>query len=382
MSELEKLQNESADAAKVEVEGPSAPAAGEAAPAAARGKTASAEKAADEDAPASADATAVSAPASNGGTTDEADSGKAVSGSAADTAPARKKRRWPKRVALVLVIVVFLGAMGFGAYTGNYYHAGDEAEAELAAWEAGDVGVAAALASDAGAAGNSGATGSSGAAANGNATTSAAAASSSPAATASQYVTASETSSAITVGSAQSEYGLVIYPGAKVDPAAYVPLACKLASQGVYCIIAKMPFNFAFFDMDAAGDLMSAASYVKHWWISGHSLGGVMAAYYASSNADKFEGIALLAAYSTANLTDSGLKTLVIYGTEDGVLNKSKLTDNADKLPSDTQTLVIEGGNHAGYGDYGPQQKDGEATISADNQQQQTANAIAAAMHA
>lgn len=382
MSELEKLQNESADAAKVEVEGPSAPAAGEAAPAAARGKTASAEKAADEDTPASADATAVSAPVSNGGTTDEADSGKAVSGSAADTAPARKKRRWPKRVALVLVIVVFLGAMGFGAYTGNYYHAGDEAEAELAAWEAGDVEVATALASKVDEAGNPGATGSSGATANANAATSAAAASSSPAATASQYVTASETSSAITVGSAQSEYGLVIYPGAKVDPAAYVPLACKLASQGVYCIIAKMPFNFAFFDMDAAGDLMSAASYVKHWWISGHSLGGVMAAYYASSNADKFEGIALLAAYSTANLTDSGLKTLVIYGTEDGVLNKSKLTDNADKLPADTQTLVIEGGNHAGYGDYGPQQKDGEATISADNQQQQTANAIAAAMHA
>ncbi len=377
MSELEKLQNESADAAKVEVEGPSAPAAGEAAPAAARGKTASAEKAADEDAPASADAIAVSAPASNGGTTDEGDSGKAVSDPApAGGDPARKKRRWPKRVALVLVIVVFLGAMGFGAYTGNYYHAGDEAEAELAAWEAGDVEVAAALASDAGAAGNSGAT------ANANAATSAAAASSSPAATASQYVTAAETSSAITVGSAQSEYGLVIYPGAKVDPAAYVPLACKLASQGVYCIIAKMPFNFAFFDMDAAGDLMSAASYVKHWWISGHSLGGVMAAYYACSNADKFEGIALLAAYSTANLTDSGLKTLVIYGTEDGVLNKSKLTDNADKLPADTQTLVIEGGNHAGYGDYGPQQKDGEATISADDQQQQTANAIAAAMHA
>lgn len=375
MSEPEKLQNESADAAKVEVEEPGTPATGEAAPVAAKGKPASAEKTADEDAPASADAATVSAPMSNESTTDEVDSGKAVSDSAASDAPARKKRRWPKRVALVLVIVVFLGAMGFGAYTGNYYHAGDEAEAELAAWEAGDAETAAALASEAGA------TGSSGAATNGNATASAAAASSSPAA-ASQYVTASETDSAITVGNPESEYGLVFYPGAKVAPAAYVPLACKLASQGVYCAIAKMPFNFAFFDMDAAGDLMSAAPQVKHWWISGHSLGGVMAAYYASSNADKFEGIALLAAYSTANLADSGLKTLVIYGTEDGVLNKSKLTDNADKLPANTQTLVIEGGNHAGYGDYGPQQKDGEATISADDQQQQTANAIAAAMFA
>ena len=373
MSELEKLQNESADAAKVEAEGPNTPATGKAAPVV-RGKASSAEKAADEDA--SADVATVSAPMSNESTTDEVDSGKAVSGSTpADTAPARKKRRWPKRVALSLVIIVLLGLVGFGAYTGNYYHAGDEAEAELAAWEAGDAETAAALANEAGAAESSGAT------ATVNATTSAAAASSSPAA-ASQYVTAAETSSAITIGSAQSEYGLVIYPGAKVDPAAYVPLACKLASQGVYCIIAKMPFNLAFFDMDAAGDLMSAASYVKHWWISGHSLGGVMAAYYAASNTDKFEGIALLAAYSTANLADSGLETLVIYGTEDGVLNKSKLTDNADKLPAGTQTLVIEGGNHAGYGDYGPQQKDGEATISADDQQRQTANAIAAAIHA
>ena len=360
MSELEKPQNESADMAKAEVTEEQTPGCGEASPA--------------HDEPAGSHT-----PLTSNDTQVEA----ASEASTADGSTARKKRRWPRRVAFGLIIIIFLGAMGFGAYTGNYYHAGDEAEAELAAWEAGDVETATALASEAGATGSSGAATNGSESATVNATTSATSASNSPAATtASQYVTATETDSAITVGSPESEYGLVFYPGAKVAPAAYVPLACKLASQGVYCAIAKMPFNFAFFDMDAAGDLMSAAPQVKHWWISGHSLGGVMAAYYASSNTDKFEGIALLAAYSTANLADSGLKTLVIYGTEDGVLNKSKLTDNADKLPADTQTLVIEGGNHAGYGDYGPQQKDGEATISADDQQQQTANAIAAAMRA
>lgn len=41
---------------------------------------------------------------------------------------------------------------------------------------------------------------------------------------------------------------------------------------------------------------------------------------------------------------------------------------------------MIEGGNHAGFGDYGPQQGDGEATISADEQQEIAADAVAVAI--
>jgi hypothetical protein len=39
-------------------------------------------------------------------------------------------------------------------------------------------------------------------------------------------------------------------------------------------------------------------------------------------------------------------------------------------LPKDTQYVSIEGGNHAGFGNYGVQKGDNKATIS--NEQQQT----------
>ena len=50
-----------------------------------------------------------------------------------------------------------------------------------------------------------------------------------------------ETNVGITLGEADAEVGIVLYPGAKVDPHAYVPLAQELASKGYYCVIAKMP---------------------------------------------------------------------------------------------------------------------------------------------
>ncbi len=52
------------------------------------------------------------------------------------------------------------------------------------------------------------------------------------------------------------------------------------------------------------------------------------------------------------------------------------LEDNADLLPKGAETVEIEGGNHAGFGAYGPQSGDGEASITPAEQQSQTADAI------
>ena len=86
----------------------------------------------------------------------------------------------------------------------------------------------------------------------------------------------------------------------------------------------------------------------------------------------------LLAAYSTADLTDSGLDVLSIYGSEDGVLNMEKYESNRGNLPENTVEVMIPGGNHAGFGCYGPQNGDGEAGISATEQIQYTAEVITA----
>ena len=106
-------------------------------------------------------------------------------------------------------------------------------------------------------------------------------------------------------------------------------------------------------------------------------MGGAMAANYAAKHSDALDGLVLLAAYSTADLMDSGLRVYTTYGCEDGVLNREKLEANRGNLPQDTVETVINGGCHAGFGSYGSQQGDNVPTISAEEQQQQTADAVA-----
>lgn len=105
----------------------------------------------------------------------------------------------------------------------------------------------------------------------------------------------------------------------------------------------------------AADGTAERFSDIDAWYIGGHSLGGAMAANYAIGHNGEFEGLILLAAYSTEYLSGSGLDVLSIYGSEDRVLSLEKYEANRDHLPADATEVVIEGGCHAGFGVYGPQ---------------------------
>ena len=85
----------------------------------------------------------------------------------------------------------------------------------------------------------------------------------------------------------------------------------------------------------------------------------------------------LFAAYSTADLTQSGLSVFSAYGSEDGVLNMEKYTQYLPNLPADFTELVIAGGCHAGFGMYGPQAGDGTPTLTPEQQIDITAQAVA-----
>ena len=85
--------------------------------------------------------------------------------------------------------------------------------------------------------------------------------------------------------------------------------------------------------------------------------------------------------YYHADLTDSGLRVYSTYGSEDGVLNREKYEADRINLPQDTTETVIDGGCHAGFGSYGAQKGDGAPVISAEEQQQQTADVLAAWMN-
>ena len=172
--------------------------------------------------------------------------------------------------------------------------------------------------------------------------------------------------------------GLIFYPGGKVENTAYAPLLHDLAEDGILCVLVKMPCNLAVLDPNAANGIPEDFPEIKDWYIGGHSLGGAMAASYAANHPSELDGLVLLAAYSTADLTGSSLRVYTTYGSEDGVLNREKYAAYRSDLPLDTTEIVLSGGCHAGFGSYGVQKGDGTPTLSAEEQQQQTADAVAA----
>ncbi len=158
--------------------------------------------------------------------------------------------------------------------------------------------------------------------------------------------------------------GFIFYPGGKVEHTAYISLMRELASKDILCILVKMPFNLAVFDINAADDVRNLYPSVDKWYIGGHSLGGSMAASHLADNHTKYKGLVLLGAYSTENLRGKDLKVLSIYGSEDNVMSKDSYAENKNNLPKDFTEIVINGGCHAYFGMYGKQDGDGTPTIS------------------
>ena len=135
------------------------------------------------------------------------------------------------------------------------------------------------------------------------------------------------------------------------------------------CLV-NMPLHIALLGKDRADAVMAQHDYA-HWYIGGHSLGGVMAARYASTH--ELDGVILLAAYPIDAIDEP---MLLIYGTEDGVLNRARVAQSAQY--GAVETFAIEGGNHALFGNYGVQAGDHPAQLSAAEQQRETVSLIEA----
>ena len=163
-----------------------------------------------------------------------------------------------------------------------------------------------------------------------------------------------------------TDTAVIFYPGAKVEAEAYLPLLTKIRQTGVTCILVHMPFRMAIFDANAAEEVMEQFPDIRHWYIAGHSMGGAMASQFAADHPDQVDGLILLGAYIYGDYPPE--KTLTVYGS----LNQSV----EDKIDYTENIVEIEGGNHAQFGNYGPQKGDLPATISAEEQQARTVAAI------
>lgn len=164
----------------------------------------------------------------------------------------------------------------------------------------------------------------------------------------------------------ESEVGLIMYQGAKVEPEAYT----YLTDTGYNLYVSDFPYNIAFLDTDVATQIIDENPQVTSWYIVGHSLGGTLAYDYATKDmAGKVDGVIMLGSYPLSDVVEApNFDTLAIFAQEDGLI-----TDYVEKLKmygGYAEEYVIEGANHAGFGDYGDQANDNPATITLEEQHQ------------
>ncbi|MBS5788865.1 MAG: alpha/beta hydrolase [Clostridioides difficile] len=170
--------------------------------------------------------------------------------------------------------------------------------------------------------------------------------------------------------------GFIFYPGAKIEPEAYAPLCKAIAEQGYQVVIVPMTLNLATLSINKGDQVIDKYQSIDTWVVGGHSLGGTMAAKFASNN-NEVDGVVLLASYPMGDeLKDLGKDVLSVWGSKDGVLNYKDLISAKDNLPSDTTYVEIEGANHSQFGDYGLQKGDNDAIVSQDKQLSVTTKSI------
>jgi triacylglycerol esterase/lipase EstA (alpha/beta hydrolase family) len=171
---------------------------------------------------------------------------------------------------------------------------------------------------------------------------------------------------------------LIFYPGAMVDPKAYVPLCRKISENGIKVYLIKMPWRLASNGYELPKQLGLLSDKNKTYILAGHSQGGKMAGQFVKENPDLIDKLILIGTthprdISLANIT---IPILKIYGSNDGVADEKSIFRNKAKLPVTTKFVEIKGGNHAQYGYYGFQLGDNSATISREQQQAETLKII------
>ena len=166
--------------------------------------------------------------------------------------------------------------------------------------------------------------------------------------------------------------GVVFYPGALVDPRAYVPNLAVIAAAGYPVVILKLPFNIAFFDIEGARAVIDATPRTTRWVVAGHSLGGVVASSVAGGTDRRIRGLLLWASYPNGSIAGSeALRVMSVSASQDALATPEKIRNSKPDLPPGSEFVEVEGAVHAFFGDYGEQSGDGTPTISRSAAQEQ-----------
>jgi hypothetical protein len=171
---------------------------------------------------------------------------------------------------------------------------------------------------------------------------------------------------------------VIFYPGAMVEAEAYVPLCRNLADKNMKVYLIKMPWRLASKGYNKPKELHLFDDATKNYILAGHSQGGKMAAQFVYENPKLIDKLILIGTSHPRDisLADAEIPILKIYGSQDGVADEGSIMKNKSKLPETAKFLKIQGANHCQFGYYGFQLGDDKATISREQQQKETLNAM------
>jgi predicted esterase len=185
--------------------------------------------------------------------------------------------------------------------------------------------------------------------------------------------------------------GFIFFPGGLVQPEAYAPMSRAIAEQGFNVFIVKLPFGSAPLASQEADvmkqtlSIMDTNVSIQYWVVGGHSRGAAIASRFAYLYGDQFDGLILIGTShpkeKAFDLSDATLAVTKIYASNDGLASVEEVKANAIYLPDDTNWVLIEGGNHGQFGYYGAQLGDNAATISREQQQELTVEAVLAVLN-
>jgi len=224
----------------------------------------------------------------------------------------------------------------------------------------------------------------------------------------------------------KAKCGLILYPGALVDRAAYAPIASRLSEMGILVAVANLEptrvitslkvYSVKEEVMHILSDSVLLSDQgtwtIDKWAIGGHSIGGHMAiAAVANEMSSTIKKVVLWGVLSYPGPNTYPCKqtlreikdvdVLVVNGSNDKLIKsakfeKDKAVNFEKKMPPTSSSsfadvssgnkrghtlhVTIEGGNHAGCAHYGPQMfpiVDGIRTITLEQQQRQMAEATA-----
>jgi pimeloyl-ACP methyl ester carboxylesterase len=167
--------------------------------------------------------------------------------------------------------------------------------------------------------------------------------------------------------------GFIFYPGGRIAHQGYAPLMKAIASEGYLVVVPDMPLNIAVLRPNVADEIIAAHPEIERWVISGHSVGGAMAAQYTHTRSENIAGLAIWASYppDKADLSGFEIPVTLIYGSRETRVTDSSVAERQHLLPEDTVYVRIEGGDHHQFGSYEINPDDHRATISPEAQHAQ-----------